>query len=67
VIVNPVGRRPHDPHPGDFTAVARDVPRGRLPFGVAGTTPMVDVRDVAMVALMQPGRGPRATWRVPAT
>ena len=35
--------------------------RGRLPFVVAGTTPMVDVRDVATVtaALMQPGRGPR--------
>jgi dihydroflavonol-4-reductase len=62
VIVNPVGLLgPHDPHLGDFTAVARDVLRGRLPFVVAGTTPMVDVRDVATVtaALMEPGRGPR--------
>ena len=52
---------PHDPHLGDFSAVARDVLRGRLPFVVAGTTPMVDVRDVATVtaALMEPGRGPR--------
>jgi len=62
VIVNPVGLLgPHDPHLGDFSAVARDVLRGRLPFVVAGTTPMVDVRDVAAVtaALMEPGRGPR--------
>jgi nucleoside-diphosphate-sugar epimerase len=62
VIVNPVGLLgPHDPHLGDFSAVARDVLRGRLPFVVAGTTPMVDVRDVATVtaALMERGRGPR--------
>jgi nucleoside-diphosphate-sugar epimerase len=62
VIVNPVGLLgPHDPHVGDFTAVARDILRGRLPFVVAGTTPMVDVRDAAAVAaaLMEPGRGPR--------
>lgn len=62
VILNPVGLLgPHDPHVGDFTAVARDVLRGRLPFVVAGTTPMVDVRDVATAtaALMEPGRGAR--------
>jgi dihydroflavonol-4-reductase len=62
VVVNPVGLLgPHDPHVGDFTAVARDILRGRLPFVVAGTTPMVDVRDAAAVsaALMEPGRGPR--------
>jgi dihydroflavonol-4-reductase len=62
VIVNPVGLLgPHDPHMGDFSAVARDVMAGKLPFVPAGTTPMVDVRDVAAVftALMEPGRGPR--------
>ena len=62
VILNPVGLLgPHDPHLGDFTAVARDVLRGRLPFVVAGTTPMVDVRDVATVsaAVLEPGRGAR--------
>ena len=33
VIVNPVGLLgPHDPHLGDYTSVARDVLRGRLPF-----------------------------------
>ena len=62
VIVNPVGLLgPHDPHLGDFTSVAREVLRGRMPFVPAGTTPVVDVRDVAAVlaALMEPGRGPR--------
>jgi nucleoside-diphosphate-sugar epimerase len=62
VILNPTGLLgPHDPHLGDFTAVARDVLRGRLPFVVAGTTPMVDVRDVATVsaAVFEPGRGAR--------
>jgi dihydroflavonol-4-reductase len=62
VIVNPVGLLgPHDPHLGDFTSVARDVLRGRMPFVPPGATPMVDVRDVAAVhaALMEPGRGQR--------
>jgi dihydroflavonol-4-reductase len=62
VIVNPVGLLgPHDPHLGDFTSVARDVLRGRMPFVPRGATPMVDVRDVAAVhaALMEPGRGQR--------
>jgi dihydroflavonol-4-reductase len=62
VIVNPVGLLgPHDPHLGDFTSVARDVLRGRLPFVPAGTTPIVDVRDVAAAhaALIRPGGGGR--------
>jgi dihydroflavonol-4-reductase len=47
VIVNPVGLLgPHDPHVGDFTSVA-------------GTTPIVDVRDVAAAhaALIAPANG----------
>jgi dihydroflavonol-4-reductase len=62
VIVNPVGLLgPHDPHMGDYTAVARDVMAGKVPFVPAGVTPSVDVRDVAAVfaALMKPGGGPR--------
>ena len=61
VIVNPVGLLgPHDPHMGDFTATARDVLAGKLPFVPAGRTPMVDVRDVAAAhaALIKPAGGP---------
>jgi nucleoside-diphosphate-sugar epimerase len=62
VIVNPVGLLgPHDPHLGDFTSTARDVLAGKLPFVPSGTTPIVDVRDVAAAhaALIRPGGGPR--------
>jgi nucleoside-diphosphate-sugar epimerase len=62
VIVNPVGLLgPHDPHMGDFSTVARDVMKGKMPLVPPGATPIVDVRDVAAVlaALMEPGRGKR--------
>jgi dihydroflavonol-4-reductase len=62
VIVNPVGLLgPHDPHMGDFMALARDVLAGKVPIVPAGTTPIVDVRDVAAVhaALLRTGHGGR--------
>ena len=62
VIINPVGLLgPHDPHMGDFTSAACDVLAGKMPVVPAGTTPIVDVRDVAatLAALMQPGMGGR--------
>jgi dihydroflavonol-4-reductase len=62
VIVNPVGLLgPHDPHMGDFTALARDVLAGKVPIMPKGETPIVDVRDVAAAhaALMRPGFGGR--------
>jgi dihydroflavonol-4-reductase len=62
VIVSPGGLLgPHDPHLSDFVRLARDVLRGRLPFLPPGSTPAVDVRDVAAVhaALLERGRGPR--------
>jgi nucleoside-diphosphate-sugar epimerase len=61
-IVNPTGLLgPHDPHLGDFMTIMRDILAGRMPFVMSGTTPMVDVRDVAAIfaALMKPGLGPR--------
>jgi dihydroflavonol-4-reductase len=62
VIVNPVGLLgPHDPHMGDFTSMARDVLAGKYPVVPKGSTPIVDVRDVAaaLAAMLQPGLGAR--------
>jgi dihydroflavonol-4-reductase len=62
VIVNPGGvLGPRDPHLSDFVRIARDVLLNRLPLLPPGSTPAVDVRDVAAAhaALFERGRGPR--------
>lgn len=52
---------PDDPMMGESSLFARSVLDGKLPFGIPGSVPVVDVRDVAatIVAVMQPGREPR--------
>ncbi|MDN5856309.1 MAG: NAD-dependent epimerase/dehydratase family protein [Actinomycetia bacterium] len=52
---------PDDPVVGESSLFARSVLDGKLPFGLPGTVPVVDVRDVAAViaAVVRPGRGPR--------
>ena len=52
---------PDDPVMGESSQFARSVLDGKLPFGLPGSVPVVDVRDVAAViaAAMRPGRGPR--------
>lgn len=46
---------------GESSLFARSVLDGKLPFGLPGSVPIVDVRDVAAViaAVMRPDRGPR--------
>jgi len=52
---------PHDPAMGESTRLARDLLAGRVPMGVPGAVPLVDVRDLALVhaAAMRAGAGPR--------
>ncbi len=52
---------PDDPVVGESSLFARSVLDGKLPLGLPGTVPVVDVRDVAAVAraVMRPGHGPR--------
>ncbi len=52
---------PDDPMMGESSQFARAVLDGKLPFGLPGSVPVVDVRDVAAVvaAAMRPGRGTR--------
>lgn len=52
---------PHDPYRGDQGEMIRWILSGRFPLWPRGGSHYVDVRDVAavVVALMEPGRGPR--------
>lgn len=62
VIVSPGAvLGPHDPHISEMVGYTREIIANRLPTLPPGTTPAVDVRDVAAViaAALQPGRGPR--------
>jgi len=62
VIVYPGGiLGPHDPRGSDYVRVARDVIRNRIPMRPRGSSPVVDVRDLAAVhaALLERGLGPR--------
>ena len=64
VILNPVGLLgPHDPHLGDFTAVARDVLRGRSPsWWPARRRWSTCATCHRQRGGLQARRGARATW-----
>jgi dihydroflavonol-4-reductase len=53
---------PQDPHLGEGATLATNVLRNRFPVVMPGGMHIVDVRDVAavLVAVLQPGRGPRS-------
>lgn len=60
-IINPgMVWGPHDPVMGESSLFARSVLDGKLPIGLPGSVPIVDVRDVGavIVAVMRPGLGP---------
>lgn len=61
-IINPgMVWGPDDPVMGESSLFAGSVLDGKLPFGLPGAVPVVDVRDVAgvIVAVMRPDHGPR--------
>lgn len=64
---------PDDPNLGETASFASDILGGRIPFGLPGTMPVVDVRDVAAAhaAALRPDAGARryvvASELVPAT
>src|SRR5262245_10200123 len=53
---------PHDPYFGEGATLATNVLKKRYPIGMRGGMHIADVRDLAavLVAVMEPGRGPRS-------